>query len=57
MKIKRKKHKSFFYGSFGSLVIIETVFSGNGSAIPEYINISQVSVRAKLDRRLYMFSR
>lgn len=57
MKIKRKKHKSFFYGSFGSLVIIETVFSGNGSAIPEYINISQVSMRAKLDRRLYMFSR
>lgn len=55
--MERKKHKSFFHGLFGSLVVIETVFSENGWATPGSINIPQVSVRAKVDRRLSMFSR
>lgn len=57
MKMERKKHKCFFHGLFGSPVVIETVVSGNGWATPGSINIPQVCVRAKVDRRLSMFSR
>lgn len=59
IKRKRKKHKNFFPGLYGSLVVADTdtMFSGSEWAVPGSISIPHENVKAKVDRRLFIFSR